>query len=194
MGNVFDKYTYCKHNLKHSFIAIAIVFTVLILNVSSVYAQAAGPATIPFITPPAVGGAPTTVAATAGLGTIAGAAPTAIAGPPAGPLGGAAAGVAANDFSLVADNIVTSITFLPGLLASLSYLVGLLLGILAVINIKDHVENPTKIPLRQAAIRLAVGGALFALPILYDAMFATIGTGVGVSTALLNPVALNLAP
>lgn len=83
----------------------------------------------------------------------------------------------ANDFSSIATNITESIQDLPGLLSALSYLFGILLGVLGVMKIKDHVENPTQTPLKDGAIRLGAGGALFALPILFEAMFATIGTG-----------------
>ena len=49
-------------------------------------------------------------------------------------------------------------------------------------KIKDHVENPTQTPLKDGAIRLAAGGALFAIPIVSEAMFSTI-EGTAGSTA-----------
>ena len=84
---------------------------------------------------------------------------------------------AGNNMSSIAENIIDSITDLPKLLSGLSYLVGLLLGVLGVLKIKDHVENPTQTPIKDGAIRLAAGGALFALPILFEAMNATVGVG-----------------
>lgn len=86
---------------------------------------------------------------------------------------------AANDFSKIAENIQISSSSIPGLLTALAYLFGVLLGVLGVMKIKDHVENPTNTPLKDGAIRLAAGGALFALPILYEAMFATIDNASG---------------
>ena len=83
---------------------------------------------------------------------------------------------AAEGFSEIAKNMIESIRALPNLISGLSYLVGLLLGVLGVLKIKDHVENPSQTPLKDGAIRLAAGGALFALPILYEAMQTTIGT------------------
>ena len=75
----------------------------------------------------------------------------------------------------IAQNMVTSTQDLPGLVAALSYLLGLLLGVLGVLKIKDHVENPTQTPLRVGVIRLLIGGTLFALPIVYETLLNTIG-------------------
>jgi hypothetical protein len=79
--------------------------------------------------------------------------------------------------SAIAENIVISSSDLPGLLAALSYLLGILLGVLGIYKIKDHVESPSQNPARNGYIRLAAGGILFALPILYEAMFNTINGG-----------------
>lgn len=98
----------------------------------------------------------------------------------------------ANTFSTIAGNITTSIQDLPGLLTALSYMFGILLGVLGIMKIKDHVENPQQTPLKDGAIRLAAGGALFALPIIYDAMFNTVGTGAGVTAANLKQVQFNV--
>ena len=99
---------------------------------------------------------------------------------------------AANNFSSIATNIATSIGSLPGLISAMSYLFGVLIGVLGVMKIKDHVENPTQTPLKDGAIRLAAGGALFALPILFESMFETIGEGNTTDVAKLNQVKLGL--
>ena len=80
-----------------------------------------------------------------------------------------------NDFSTISNNITESIQELPGLLTGVSYMLGILLGVLGILKIKDHVENPGQTPLQQGAIRLAAGGGLFGLPIVYEAMQNTIG-------------------
>lgn len=95
---------------------------------------------------------------------------------------------AGNTFSSIAQNITTSIQDVPALLSALAYLFGILLGVLGVMKIKDHVENPTQTPLKDGAIRLAAGGALFALPILFEAMFETVGTGTQVDIQKLKGV------
>jgi len=103
--------------------------------------------------------------------------------------GGAASG---NNFSNIAENISDSISDVPGLISALSYLFGLLIGVLGIMKIKDHVENPTQTPLKDGAIRRAAGGALFALPIIFEAMSSTIGEGDTVGVAKVNKVELGL--
>lgn len=99
---------------------------------------------------------------------------------------------AANNFSDIAENISDSISELPGMVSGISYMVGLLLGVLGIFKIKDHVENPGKTPMKDGAIRLAAGGALFALPIVMEAMQTTIGdTTHQVGPASLNPISFN---
>ena len=102
---------------------------------------------------------------------------------------------AGNDFSSIARNVSASIEELPGLVASLAYLVGMLMGVLGVIKIKDHVENPTQTPMKDGAVRLAAGGALFALPIMFEAMSNTIGnTNVNTGAATLKQATFNTIP
>ncbi len=98
------------------------------------------------------------------------------------------AGAGSNDFSSIARNITESISELPGLLTGVSYMIGILLGVLGILKIKDHVENPSNTKIQDGAIRLAAGGALFALPIVYEAMSTTIGDGNNVTAADLNKV------
>lgn len=98
----------------------------------------------------------------------------------------AAFAAAGNNFSSIASNINTSIVDLPGLISALAYLFGVLLMVLGIMKIKDHVENPSQTHLKDGAIRLLAGGALFALPIVMEAAFNTSGTGTGASTAKLK--------
>lgn len=100
---------------------------------------------------------------------------------------------AANNFSDIARNINSSIEELPGLLTGVAYMMGLLFGVLGIMKIKDHVENPTQTPIKDGAIRLAAGGALFGLPIVFESMLNTIGTtGTGIGAAELNRVSFNV--
>lgn len=101
----------------------------------------------------------------------------------------------ANTFSTIAENIITSIENLPGLLTGVSYMFGILLGVLGILKIKDHVEQPTQTPLKEGAIRLAAGGALFALPIVFEAMLETVDAGqagANAEAAELNAVGFNV--
>lgn len=109
----------------------------------------------------------------------------------AGMLATSGSAQAANNFGSIASNINVSISSLPGLISALAYLFGVLLAVLGIMKIKDHVENPTQTPLKDGAIRLAAGGALFAVPIILEAMSETIdagGSGSGASTAGLQSV------
>ena len=91
-------------------------------------------------------------------------------------------------FSTISGNVTTSISGLPGLLAGVSYMVGILLGVLGILKIKDHVENPTQTPLQHGAIRLVAGGGLFALPIVFEAMQGTVGAGDGITAIAIDSV------
>jgi hypothetical protein len=94
-----------------------------------------------------------------------------------------------NDWSTIAQNISNSIALLPGMLSGIAYMMGMLFGALGVLKMKDHVENPTQTPLKDGAIRMASGGALFALPMVFEAMRNTIGTtGNEVQAATLHRV------
>ena len=99
-----------------------------------------------------------------------------------------AAGGGNQDFNTIVGNISDSISNVPGLITGVSYMMGIMLGVLGVLKIKDHVENPGQNPLQQGAIRLAAGGALFALPIVYEAMQTTIGTGAGVDVPTVKAI------
>lgn len=79
------------------------------------------------------------------------------------------------NFNKIVGNMETSISGIPGLISGVSYMMGILLGVLGILKIKDHVENAGQTKLQEGAIRLAAGGGLFALPIVYEAMRNTIG-------------------
>lgn len=87
------------------------------------------------------------------------------------------------NFTSIVDNMEASIEGVPGLISGVSYMMGILLGVLGILKIKDHVENPGQTPLQQGAVRLAAGGGLFALPIVYEAMRTTIGNDGELVTA-----------
>ena len=99
----------------------------------------------------------------------------------------------ANDFSAIAGNITNSISELPGLVSGVAYMVGLLMGVMGIVKLKDHVENPTQTPMKDGAVRLAAGGALFGLPIMFESMLNTVGAnGVAVEPPVLNKVVLGV--
>jgi hypothetical protein len=91
-------------------------------------------------------------------------------------------------FNQIANNIVGGISNLPGLLTALAYMMGLLFAVLGVLKIKDHVENPSQTQLKDGAIRLAVGGALFTLPIVINSMQELIGDETQAGAKSLNAI------
>ena len=98
-----------------------------------------------------------------------------------------------NNFGDITENMTKSIENIPGLLTALAYLFGLMLGGLGIMKIKDHVENAKQTSLKDGAIRLAVGGALFALPIVYEAAEYAIGSTDNLAdAAFLNAVSFNV--
>lgn len=98
-----------------------------------------------------------------------------------------------NDFSDIAENITSSISELPGMISGIAYLMGMLLGVMGVMKVKDHVENPSQTPLKDGAVRLAAGGALFGLPIVFESMQNTIGlTSAQIAAPQLNRVEFNV--
>lgn len=105
------------------------------------------------------------------------------------------ANAAGNDFGDIAENIIESLESLPGLISGLAYLGGLGFGVLGILKIKDHVDNPQQTQLKDGAVRLAAGGSLFALPIIYEASLNTIGTTTSlVEAAQLNRVDYAVSP
>lgn len=117
--------------------------------------------------------------------------PIIAAAPPVVPAAALMSGT--NSFSTIAFNMNTSAEFIPGLLTGISYLFATLLGVKGVIRVKDHVENPQQIPLKDATAMLLAGGALFALPIVYESMFNTVGeASYVVDAAQVNSVQFNV--
>jgi glycerol uptake facilitator-like aquaporin len=81
------------------------------------------------------------------------------------------------NFNDIATNITAGIASIPGFLTAVSYMMGLLFAVLGILKVKDHVENPSQTALKDGAIRLAVGGGLFALPIITQAMQDLVNDG-----------------
>lgn len=101
---------------------------------------------------------------------------------------------AGNTFNSIVGNMEESISGIPGLISGVSYMMGILLGVLGILKIKDHVENAGQTKLQEGAIRLAAGGGLFAMPIVYEAMRNTIGNdGDLVEAPAVNGISLGVA-
>lgn len=85
-------------------------------------------------------------------------------------------------------NIIYSIELVPALLTGVAYLSGLLLGYMAIIKIKEHVENPEQVKIQEGIVRLIIGGALFSLPTIYEAMNISVSGGSGGGGGFLNSI------
>jgi len=87
----------------------------------------------------------------------------------------------AQNLTTVTGNIGDSISDLPGLVSGIAYLLGLIFGVRGVLKLKEHVENPGngagQTPLRTPIISLIIGGALFSLPLIFEAAVNTISGG-----------------
>ncbi len=90
-------------------------------------------------------------------------------------------------FATILDNIIESVEQVPGLITGVAYLLGLLLGVAGLLKIKEHVEEPSRTTLKDAIVRLVVGGMLFALPTIYSAIRTLIiGDGAGILGTLIG--------
>ena len=79
----------------------------------------------------------------------------------------------------VSKNVIKSTNKLPGLVSALSYLIALLFGVMGVLKLKEHVEAPNQVKLRDPLIRFIAGGVLLSLPTIYKAMQNMYGHGSG---------------
>ncbi len=71
-------------------------------------------------------------------------------------------------------NMVDALGTLPGFFTAVAYVLGLVMGAGAILKLKEHVEEPTRTPLREGMVRLIVGGLLFATPTVFTALFTAI--------------------
>lgn len=93
-----------------------------------------------------------------------------------------------NTFTTISKTITDQIGGLPGFITAISYIMGVMFAVLGILKIKDHVENPSNTPLKEGAIRLAVGGGLFTIPLITEAMQNLVGTGAGVEVQKMNNI------
>lgn len=89
-------------------------------------------------------------------------------------VGGLASLFPMGNFNTILQTIVLSFKDTPGLISAMAYLLAILFTFSAIIKTKEHVESPQQTPLREAVGRFAVGGALFALPVVYQAMMNSV--------------------
>ncbi len=76
---------------------------------------------------------------------------------------------AGQTFNNVFATITNGLSNFPQLINVFSYIFGVVFSILGIFKIKQHVEQPQQNELKDGAIRLIAGGALFALPTIMQA-------------------------
>ena len=79
-------------------------------------------------------------------------------------------------FGEVICNTMVSIEEVPGLFAGLSYVIGITMGALGVMKLYEHVQNPHQTPVWDSLKRFLVGGAMFSLPFVLEAVQRTLFT------------------
>lgn len=115
--------------------------------------------------------------------------------------GGACTGLemfTGNDVGDILCTMLITSAGIPGFLAALSYIIGTVLGLWAIVKIRDHVNNPSQTPLHEGITRLIAGGAFFALPVVALAIQYSITPNVlaisvlaGTNTGFNTPTTLS---
>ncbi len=87
----------------------------------------------------------------------------------------------------ILNSVMRSIGELPGMVAAVAYLLGLIMAVSAIYKTRDHVENPDQYPLKDAVIRFLTAGMLFGLPTVFNTMFEAVnGGGLGFTGAIAS--------
>lgn len=88
-------------------------------------------------------------------------------------LGAGSAAHAQDTLGMVVANTVNSSAELPFLFAAVAYMFGITLGVLGIIKLYEHVQNPNQTHISEGLKRLLAGGGLLALPIVVEAAWRT---------------------
>jgi hypothetical protein len=75
-------------------------------------------------------------------------------------------------------NFIKSSEGLPGMATGIAYLIGIIFAFTGILKVKEHVEAPQQTPIWDAIKRFAAGGALFALPMVTEALFNSVSGGM----------------
>lgn len=83
----------------------------------------------------------------------------------------------------VTENITTSTSILPNLVSTVSFIAAAGLGVAGVFKLKQHVDNPAQVTLKDGLARLGAAGGCAAIPFVTAAMYGTISDD---ATAKIN--------
>jgi hypothetical protein len=99
--------------------------------------------------------------------------------PGSGVTGCAPGGGAGANMTEVICNAITSAGLLPGIFMGLSYLAALFVGLWGVMKVRDHALAPQQTSIWEGVMRLFAAGCFAGLPVILDAMFFSVATGIG---------------
>lgn len=99
--------------------------------------------------------------------------------------------LAQTTLSTISDNMIDSASTTPGVIAGVCYFLGLILGVIAILKLRQHVEDHRSTPLREPVARGLTAGALFALPTVYTAVMSTISGGTAVADGVTGLIQQN---
>lgn len=71
-------------------------------------------------------------------------------------------------------NTVNSAAYIPNFLAAIAYMAGITLGVMGILKLYEHVQNPNQTHISEGLKRLLAGGAFLALPIVLEAAWRTV--------------------
>lgn len=86
------------------------------------------------------------------------------------------------DLHKMVGTVNANLANIPDLLSTIAYIAGAGLGIAGVFKLKQHVDNPEQVALKDGLVRVGAGGGLIAIPAVLNMMISTLGVGnTGVS-------------
>ena len=86
-------------------------------------------------------------------------------------------GFAAVDANSLVTNLVKSSKGFTDLINVLGYVGGSGLAVAGIFKLKQHVDAPSNVPMKDGVMRLAAGGALLTLPFITSVMQGSVGEG-----------------
>ena len=93
---------------------------------------------------------------------------------------------AASTLGDVIMNLQFNTSYAKWLFSAAAYMIGLILGVMAIVKLKQHVENPSQVPAWEYVKRILAGGAFFSLPFMIDVARTTIEGSWGASGLYSN--------
>jgi hypothetical protein len=82
----------------------------------------------------------------------------------------------ANNLGTVTDKMTSGIQNMPKLINYASYTGGAAFGVAGILKLKQHVDNPGSVAMKDGVMRLAAAGGLLALPVMTNTIQNTMFT------------------